>query len=70
MKSAGVRLELRTAFVRLIKAQESVDISKQIIEIRKKNYNLVKMRYQAGREHKGSLMSAEANLEQARFNLR
>lgn len=70
IKSAGVRLELRTAFVRLIKAQESVDISKQIIEIRKKNYNLVKMRYQAGREHKGSLMSAEANLEQARFNLR
>jgi len=70
IKSAEVRFALRTAFVKLLKAQEAVDISKQIIEIRKKNYNLVKMRYQAGREHKGSLMSAEANLEQARFNLR
>jgi len=70
IKSAAVRLELRTAFVKLLKAQESVDIAKQIIEIRKKNYNLVKMRYLAGREHKGSLMSAEANLEQARFNLK
>ncbi len=70
IKSSQVRLELRTAFVKLLKAQESVDISKQIIEIRKKNYNLVKMRYQAGREHKGSLMSAEANLEQAKFNLK
>ncbi len=70
IKSSQVRLELRTAFIKLLKAQEAVDISKQIIEIRKKNHNLVKMRYQAGREHKGSLLNAEANLAQARFNLK
>jgi outer membrane protein TolC len=70
LKSAQVRMDLRTAFVKLLKAQEAVDISKQIIEIRKKNNNLVKMRYLAGREHKGSLMNAEANLEQAKYNLR
>ncbi len=70
LKSAQVRLELRSAFVKLLKAQEAVNISRQIIEIRKKNYNLVKMRYQAGREHKGSLMSAEANLEQAKYNIK
>ncbi len=68
IKSAQVRLDLRTAFIELLKAQESVDITKQIIEIRAKNYNLVKMRYLAGREHKGSLMDAEASLAQARYN--
>lgn len=70
IKSAQVRFDLRTAFVNLLKAQESVEIAKQIIDIRRKNYNLVKMRYQAGREHKGSLMDAEANLEQAKFNFK
>ncbi|MBP7735735.1 MAG: TolC family protein [Spirochaetes bacterium] len=70
IKSSLVRLELRTAFVKLLKAQDAVNISKQIIEIRKKNYNLVKMRYQAGREHKGSLLNAEANLEQAKYTMK
>lgn len=67
--SSQIRLNLRVAFVDLLKAQENVQISKEIAGRWKKNLDLVKMRYRAGREHKGSLLNAEANLASARFSL-
>ena len=67
--SSQVRLNLRVAFVQLLKSQESIVISREIAKRWKKNLALVRMRYQAGREHKGSLMNAEANLAQAEYEL-
>lgn len=67
--SSQVRLNLRVAFVQLLKSQESIAISKEISKRWKKNLDLVRMRYQAGREHKGSLLNAEANLAQAEYEL-
>ncbi len=60
--SANVRLSLRSAFVRLLRAQESIDLYSRIVKRRRQNLELVKMRYEAGREHKGSLMTAQASL--------
>ena len=67
--SSQIRYNLRVSFVQLLKAQESIAISKDIANRWKKNLDLVTMRYKAGREHRGSLMNAEANLAQAKYNV-
>ncbi|MBN2079502.1 MAG: TolC family protein [Spirochaetes bacterium] len=69
LTSSRVRLELRTAFVDLLKAQERIIILKEIAERSRKNLDLVKMRFRAGREHRGSLLNAEASLANARNDL-
>jgi TolC family type I secretion outer membrane protein len=67
--SSNVRLSLRTAFVGLLKAQQLLHITEDIAARRKNNLELVKLRYEAGREHKGSLLNAQANLAQADFEV-
>ena len=67
--SSNVRLKLRAAFVKLLKAQHLLIITEDIAGRRKQNVELVKLRYEAGREHKGSLLTAQANLTQAEFEV-
>jgi len=68
--SSNIRLDLRGAFVDLLKAQELTSLTKEIAERRKQNLELVKLRYEAGREHKGSLLTAEADLANAEYEVR
>ncbi len=63
--SSDVRRNLRAAFVQLLRSQELVGLTGQIAQRRSDNLKLVNMRYEAGREHKGSLLSAQADLAQA-----
>ena len=58
--SAQIRYQLRTAFINLFYAQESLTLSENINQIRKSNYELVQMKYASGTENKGSLLLAEA----------
>jgi outer membrane protein TolC len=67
--SSNVRLSLRNSFIQLLRAQELLGITREIAAIRKKNFELVQMRYKAGVENKGSLLTAEANLAQANFEV-
>jgi len=67
--SSDVRLGLRTAFVELLSAQELLNITEEIAARRKQNLELVRLRYEVGREHKGSLLTAEANFSQAEFEV-
>jgi outer membrane protein TolC len=67
--SSNVRFRLRSAYIELLSAQELFDITEDIVARRRQNAELVKLRYEAGREHKGSLLTAEANLAQAEFDL-
>jgi outer membrane protein TolC len=67
--SSNVRLSLKTAFVGLLRAQELVSITKEIAQRRKQNLDLVRLRYDAGREHEGSLLTAEADSAQADFEV-
>jgi len=67
--SSGIRLALRTAFVNLLRAQELVKVSEEIVKIRRDDYELITLRYESGLEHKGSLLNAEADLAQAYFQL-
>jgi outer membrane protein TolC len=67
--SSNVRLDLRISFVELLHAQQLISLTEDIALRRKQNLDLVKLRYEAGREHKGSLLTAEADLAQAEFEI-
>jgi outer membrane protein TolC len=67
--STQVRLNLRSAFINLLKAQELIKVSEEIVSIRKQNYELITLRYESGLEHKGALLTAEADLAQAYLEL-
>ncbi|MFA6282169.1 MAG: TolC family protein [Candidatus Omnitrophota bacterium] len=67
--SVDIRLNLRTAFINLLKAQESLRISEDIYKIRTKNLGLIMLRYKSGLEHKGALLTAEANLASAKLGI-
>ena len=69
MVSSNVRLDLRIAFVELLHAQNLISLTEDIALRRRQNLDLVRLRYDAGREHKGSLLTAEADLAQAEFEI-
>jgi outer membrane protein TolC len=67
--SATVRFRLRTAFINLLKAQELLHITQEIYSIRRANLELITLRYESGLEHKGALLTAEADLAQAQYEI-
>jgi outer membrane protein TolC len=69
LTSSDIRLRLRTAFAELLKAQELLTITEDILTRRKQNAELVRLLYEGGREHRGSLLTAQANLAQAEYDV-
>ncbi len=67
--SANVRFALRSAFTRLLLAQDLVALTVEIAERRQKNVRLINLYYQGGKEHIGSLHQAQADLAQAEFEV-
>ena len=67
--SSNIRLRLRTAYVNLLSVQEYLKVVQEIEARRKQTLELVKLRYEGGREHKGSLMTSEANMTQAIYDV-
>ena len=67
--SSNIRLRLRTAFIDLLEAQQSLELTQRIADRRRQNRDLIRLRYESGNENKGALMTAEANLAQAEFEI-
>jgi TolC family type I secretion outer membrane protein len=67
--SATVRFRLRSAFVNLLEAQESLKITQEIYDIRRGNLELITLRYESGLEHRGALLTAEADLANAKYGI-
>jgi outer membrane protein TolC len=67
--SATVRFRLRTAFVDLFKSQEMLRITHEIYNIRRENLELITLRYESGLEHKGALLTSEADLAAAIYDI-
>jgi outer membrane protein TolC len=67
--SSGIRLDLRAAFVNLLKAQELVRVAEDIVKIRRDSLMLITLGYESGLEHRGALLTAQANLAGAEFEL-
>lgn len=62
---ANTRLTVRQYFCEALRSQELLDLSKTIIERRNQQYELVRLKYNGGLEHKGSYLKAKANLIEA-----
>ena len=69
-QSAAVRQSLRTAFVELLRLRKLLDVNRRIADRRKGNADLLRLRYEAGRENEGSWHRAQAIAEQAAFDVR
>lgn len=67
--SSNVRLQLRTAYANLLSAQEYLKVAEEIRGRRKQNLELVRLRYEGGREHRGSLLTSEADLAKANYDV-
>ncbi|MFA5157137.1 MAG: TolC family protein [Candidatus Omnitrophota bacterium] len=67
--SSAVRFRLRTAFIDLLRAQELLRITEDIYDIRRGNLELITLRYESGLEHKGALLTAEADLASAKYGI-
>ena len=67
--SSNVRLNLKTAFSSLLRAQKLASLTEDIASRRKQNLEMIRLRYEAGREHKGALLTAQADLAEADFEV-
>ncbi|WP_413560660.1 TolC family protein [Bdellovibrio sp. HCB209] len=63
-----VSYDLKSAFASAIYASDSVKISEDIVKRRNDNLRIVQLRYESGRENKGSLLLSQANYKQAQLD--
>jgi outer membrane protein TolC len=66
---AQVSFDLKAAFARLLYAQEQLQLAETIAARRKENMEMVELRFEAGREHKGSFLRSQATYQQAAFEV-
>ncbi|MFB0564234.1 MAG: TolC family protein [Candidatus Aminicenantaceae bacterium] len=59
--------DLKIAFAQVLRAQNTISLSEEILKRRKENTEIVKLRYEAGREDKGAYLRSEADLYQAKY---
>jgi outer membrane protein TolC len=69
LAAAKARLsqELKSAFAGLQFAQDNVTLTGKIVQRLEENLRLVELRFEGGRENKGSLLLTRATLSQARY---
>lgn len=64
---ARVIFDLKSTFVGLRYAQDNVQLTNDIVKRRRENLKLVELRFDSGRENKGSLLLSKAYLNDARL---
>lgn len=64
-----VSYALKTAFARVVYNQRLIKLNRSIVERRLQNMRLVELRFQGGRENKGSFLRSEAQHKQAVFDV-
>jgi outer membrane protein TolC len=67
--SANVRNALKLAYIDVLKWNRLWTVNQGILERRKQNAEMVRLRYEAGRENLGSALRAEALAAQAAFDV-
>ena len=68
--SADVRLRLRSSYAKLLRLKELLEVNRRIAARRQENAEMIQLRYEAGREHRGSLLRAQAIAASAAFEMR
>jgi outer membrane protein TolC len=67
--SSNVRLRLRSAYVGLWAAEKMLSVSEEIEASRRETLDLGRLRYEGGMEHRGALLTSEADLAGAVFEV-
>lgn len=65
LAKAKLSFDLKSAFAGLLYAEEQLKLAEGILERRRANLRLVTLRYEGGRENKGSFLLSRAQLAQA-----
>ncbi|CAN5677455.1 TolC family outer membrane protein [soil metagenome] len=68
LASAKISNDLKSAFEAVAYSRDYAKLTQQILKRREENLRLVQLRFESGRENKGSALLSEAYLEQARFD--
>ncbi len=66
---AKVSSELKGNFQYVVYSKANVELSRQIVTRREYNLQMVQLRFESGRENKGSVLLSKAYLEEARLGL-
>ncbi|MBI4678086.1 MAG: TolC family protein [Elusimicrobia bacterium] len=66
LKSADLRASLAKAFAQLLYAQDAVGVADRIQAVRQANADLVSLKYDSGRESRGNMLRAKADLSAAK----
>jgi len=67
---AGTIYNIRIAFAGALRAEKNVSLTEEILKRRKLNRELVKLKYEAGREDKGAYLRTEADYSQSQYEYR
>lgn len=70
LASAAVRSSLRAAFAGLLQSQRSLELAREIESVRARDLELVRVKYEAGSEHRGAYLTAQADHAQALADIR
>ncbi|WP_374001303.1 TolC family protein [Bdellovibrio bacteriovorus] len=66
---AKLSYDLKSIFASVVYAQDSLKLSKSIQKRRADNLNMVELRFQSGRENRGSVLLSKAYLKQAQLDV-
>ncbi|GBR76860.1 hypothetical protein NO2_1348 [Candidatus Termititenax persephonae] len=66
----NLRLQARQEFCALLQTELSLGLARQAVARRRQQHELVELRYSGGLEHRGSLLTAKANLTKAELSVR
>jgi len=66
---AKVSADLKNAFAQMLYSAEQLKLSEEITARRKDNLELVQLRFESGRENKGSYLRNQAQLKQAQYEV-
>lgn len=65
---ANISYDIKSGFANFIFAKDTVELLDNIIKRRQSNLDIIKLRFKSGIENKGSLLLAEAYLDQAKYD--
>lgn len=65
---AQVSADLKQAYQSLASSDDAVDLTQAILKRRQENLRMVDLRFQSGRENKGSLLLSKAYFQQAQYD--
>lgn len=65
--AAGLSYQLKAALADILNSRETIKLSKETLKRRAENLELIRLKYQAGRENKAALLETDAVLKTAQW---